>query len=372
MPTVKLILDQRRSKKDGSYPLKLKIYHEEKSVALGTHMSINGADWDTRSQVVKKSHPEHEYLNFQLAKLKHDVLAKLRNLTETNPDGFSFSTLRSYLKPGVNPAVIDHKTGTVKSYWEEHIARLSNAKQFGNMRVHKITMEVLSKEVDLDIPFETITYSFLKDLELSLLKRNLKTNTISVYLRTLRAIYNQAINHDLVPSSSYPFRKFKIRSEQVVPNILTVEDLKNLFELRLPPDDVLYKSWLIAKLSFLLGGINFTDLCHLRTDNIKNGRVVYTRSKTKKLYSILLLPESADILSLLHRPNSDTLLNILSKEDFEKPERIPFIIRDKNKQFNKKLLMDIPDKQTPLFRTILTPHFQLPFLCSTMLLKERG
>ena len=59
--------------------------------------------------------------------------------------------------------------------------------------------------------FEDIDYTFLKNFENDLLQRQVKVNTISIYLRTIRAIFNKAINEEL--TENYPFKKFKIKQQ---------------------------------------------------------------------------------------------------------------------------------------------------------------
>lgn len=50
------------------------------------------------------------------------------------------------------------------------------------------------------------------------------------------------------------------------------------------------------RLSFYLIGINMADLLALTPDNVQQGRIVYTRRKTHRLYSIKIEPEAQTIL----------------------------------------------------------------------------
>ena len=337
MATVKLVLDKRRSRADGTYPILLRIYHERRSLAISSKISVQPTHWNESGEVVKRSHSQYVHYNSKLQQIKNEAFFKLAELAATHAQGYSFSELVSYFKED-DIASAPPKRYTLQSFWEEEIKCMQRAHKYGNLRVYKMALDVLKNECNLDIPFEDVNYSFLKHLESSLLHRNLKINTISVYLRALRAIYNQAINKDIICASKYPFRKFKIKSEKVAPHVMTIDELQRFFQLQLPANHPLYKAWMVAQLSFLLGGINFTDLCLLKKSNISNGRVIYTRSKTGKMYSICLLPKTEDIIDSIIQSKSPTLLNILNADDLSHPERLPYIIRDKNKQYNKKLL----------------------------------
>jgi integrase len=50
-------------------------------------------------------------------------------------------------------------------------------------------------------------------------------------------------------------------------------------------------------LSFLLIGINIGDLCLLRADQMKDGRITYNRRKTHRLYAIKVEPETLDVIN---------------------------------------------------------------------------
>ena len=70
-------------------------------------------------------------------------------------------------------------------------------------------------------------------------------------------------------------------------------------------------------LSFCLIGTNFTDLFKLTPNSLQDNRIIFSRSKTKKIYSIYLHPHPEKILNHYFNPenNPDYLLPILSKGD---------------------------------------------------------
>ena len=74
--------------------------------------------------------------------------------------------------------------------------------------------------------------------------------------------------------------------------------------------------WNYGRLIFLLRGINFTDLALLTRDNIKHGRIIYSRSKTHKMYSVEILPLVQDLIDQYHDPKRLTLFPILTNDEF--------------------------------------------------------
>ena len=59
-----------------------------------------------------------------------------------------------------------------------------------------------------------------------LLIRNVGVNTIGIYLRTIRAIFNKSINERL--TDNYPFKKFRIKQQPTPSRTLTAEELRRI------------------------------------------------------------------------------------------------------------------------------------------------
>ena len=68
MATIKTVLDKRRIKEDGTYPLGVRITHQTKSTFLALQISLPLKYWDTKKQCVKSSHPNAKLLNLNISK----------------------------------------------------------------------------------------------------------------------------------------------------------------------------------------------------------------------------------------------------------------------------------------------------------------
>ena len=78
-----------------------------------------------------------------------------------------------------------------------------------------------------------IDYKLLDKFIHHLQLKGLKQNSISNYLRTIRAIYNKAIKYKLVDRSSYPFYDISIKSQKTANKAITKENLERLISLPL-------------------------------------------------------------------------------------------------------------------------------------------
>jgi integrase len=150
-------------------------------------------------------------------------------------------------------------------------------------------------------------------------------------------MYNQAVNAGVISYSHYPFRAYRIKKAPTVPHPISREEIIRYFRMDLSAQHKYYDSWLLGKLIFLLAGINVADLFQLTEENIKHGRVIYIRSKTKRVISIKLLPEAERIIQHFQRPGAKTLCGVLSEQELENRVKLPYVICQKGKNLNKHL-----------------------------------
>lgn len=149
-----------------------------------------------------------------------------------------------------------------------------------------------------EIPFEKVNVIWLKAFDAYLEKQGVGINTRAIHFRNLRAVFNSAINEDLIGLEYYPFRKFKIASSRKDKESLTEEQLQRLIAYETP-----YPFRRTARdlflLSFYMCGMNLVDLYHL--DRLRDGRAHFVRTKTSgkniNPVSILVQPEAAEIIS---------------------------------------------------------------------------
>ena len=140
--------------------------------------------------------------------------------------------------------------------------------------------------------FEDITAKWLNEFNGYMAKRSPAQNARSIHLRDIRAVFNFAIDEEM--TDLYPFRKFKIKSTPTMKRSLSADDIRMIATMPLLPWQEEYRD--VFMLIFYLIGINIVDLFGLTHENVQNGRIVYTRRKTKRIYSIKIEPEAQEIL----------------------------------------------------------------------------
>jgi len=323
MAAIKFVLDSRRARKDGTFPLVFRVTYNRQYFHIPSGVSINKEEFEPETGLVINN----EKLNIELSKKMLEYRERIYHYLSSIPNG----DLKG-LKQAVENETPEQVT--VASFWLKEINRLNHMKKYGNARVYSHSFHAVSKHINLDIPFHQLTLKHILDLETKLYAQGVSVNGLSVYLRTFRAICNKAIFQDYVGLEWYPFRKYKIRKEKTTPRVLSEHELRKFFQLGIPESHPNYKYWCIGKLLFMLRGINVIDLIQLKPENIKSGRLIYRRAKTGKLYSIKLTPEIQCALNQFIA--GYTLIDILSKDDLESARFLP-IVKQKNKIINKHL-----------------------------------
>jgi integrase len=325
MATIKLTLDTRRAKKNGTYNLVFRITSFKKFKDITTGYSVNKEDFDVSTATIINN----ATFNAQLQELNTHYVNRFRTFMNNNIGSEDLEAIKSYLIGKLPDEV------TIYEFWKEHIESLHIANRSGGARVYKTALSVISKEMDLNVPFKKIGYKDIVSLETSFYKRGLSANGMGAYFRSFKAIVNKAINYEILPNEFYPFKKFKIKKTKTTPRVLTMEEMKSYMKLNLDRSHPLYSTWNIGKLIFMLRGINITDLLLLTQENIVNDRIIYTRKKTGKLYSIQITVEVRKILSEFK--SNITLLGVLNDYDHKDKVKLVEIIIQRRKVINAQL-----------------------------------
>ena len=312
MATLKLVLDSRRKKANGTYPVVFRLTHLTKSTTIPTSLSLSISDWDDKKQRVKKTNQTADTLNYELNKLR---LAYQEGLMKVDSNSqIDVTTIKNMITGKVEPkARLDFFAFAAKE-----IQALLATNKVGNAIIYECAVNSLKGFVNNPrLKFEQINYRLLVDYEAYLVKKKLKTNSIANYMRTLRAIYNKSVKTDNTSLEHYPFKSYSIKHERTIAKVLTKENFDKITALELSKDSPEYLSRAIFMLTFNLIGISFADLVTLKPSDLVDGRIVYRRKKTKRVYSIKLNHFAEAIISELNvlYPASPYLLPLLNSVD---------------------------------------------------------
>ena len=259
MASLKLLLDTRRVKSDGTFNLIYRITHLRKVYTINSGVSLKKEYWNINDTEVYRLHPNSKLINLKLNKdyfLLQDGILRL-------DDEFTIEKLRNVFS-GVEEK---NKPISFKVFSDRLISQMHESKRTGNALVYQTAVNrFLQFYYKEDLFISDITYKLLEEFIHSLKVQGLKINSISNYLRSLRAIYNRAIKEKLVERSEYPFYDIKIKVEKTQKRAVSNEDILKLKNARVETGSASWRALNYFFLSYYLIGISFTDLAYLKKE----------------------------------------------------------------------------------------------------------
>jgi site-specific recombinase XerD len=175
-------------------------------------------------------------------------------------------------------------------YAQARTEMLTKEKRLSYALSYQNTISLLKQYTGRDtLLFKEITRQFLGGFDEFLQSRESKINTIRVYMVNIRAIFNHAINNDVVKGELFPFRKYKIKSEKAVKRSLEILHIQKLMVGPYFPSQ--QRSVDVFMMIFFLAGINIKDLLYLKHSDFTDGRIRYRRAKTGAEFNIKVFPE---------------------------------------------------------------------------------
>ena len=192
----------------------------------------------------------------------------------------------------------------LRLYMPEVIGMLKREGKFPAMHVYACTLrsyekfcaeERHPKNATASLSMQEIfTPERLKEYEDWLAGQQSSPNTISTYMRTLQAVYNRWMSPGIEGYNPVLFKDVYTKVESRTKRALTAEQMEQLRNtdfsvLTLRQQQVLTYFLLM----FMLRGMPFIDLAHLRKSDLRNRRITYRRHKTGKLMVVDVPPDEA-------------------------------------------------------------------------------
>ena len=305
---------------NGEHPLMLRVCMNGKKKYVSLGISVKSQYWDFEKNKPKRNCPNRErilkVINEQEQRYSEQILE-----FSTEQREYSLATL-------IEATTTTQKVKTVGELFNEYIAQLKDEGRLGYaLSVQQVCNSLLKYRGHLDIYFSEIDVNWLKAYESWLRRCNLADNTIGIRFRTLRAVYNLALAEGIVKVDCYPFKKYKVSKlhKETAKRAITKEQVKQVIEYDVSRARF-YKRLAVDMFTFsyLMGGINFTDMAFLTDKNFDGERLVYIRQKTKKLIMLPLQEKAVEIVNRYRSSQRKYVFPVLDNR-----ERTPRQIRNR-------------------------------------------
>lgn len=183
------------------------------------------------------------------------------------------------------------------------IVALRESGKLGTAHIYRSTFRALKLYWgDRSLVFSRLTASWLKGFESFLRGRGCKWNTVSTYMRVLRAVYNRALSRGVAPYVPLLFRDVYTGTRSNCKRSVSADELSTVFShksvaCKSLPSGLRFTYGLFV-LMFMLRGMPFVDIAYLRKCDLHANRIVYRRRKTGRMLSVYLTPEVRRLISL--------------------------------------------------------------------------
>lgn len=261
-----LYLDTRRAKKDGTFPLKLRVTYQRKRKYYNLPYSFTPQDF----QKITGEKPRGQWKDLKLELSL--IEGKAKEIIKSLPV-FSFSDFEvRFLNKGGRTltAYFDRKIKEL-----EQSGRVETALSYRSARGSLVNF--LHKET---IRFDDITPERLRKYEAWMLSRGNSPTTVGIYLRNVRHLFNEAIRQG--EKIRYPFGRgllYKIPAPRSIKKALSLSDIVKIFKYKPETSSEYYCRDLWA-FSYLCAGINVKDIALLKYENISGEFLHFRRAKT--------------------------------------------------------------------------------------------
>ncbi|MDE6384037.1 MAG: site-specific integrase [Paramuribaculum sp.] len=163
-----------------------------------------------------------------------------------------------------------------------------------------------------DIMLDRLSTAIMEEYEAWHTRRGIQPNTISFYNRILRAVYNRAVEEEVI-ENRYPFRHVYTGVDKTVKRALPLSIIRKINNLDLSGVPAMAYARDMFMLSFMLRGMSFIDMAFLRKSDLRGGRLTYRRRKTGQTLVVAWTPEMQCIVDRYPQNAMEYLLPIIRK-----------------------------------------------------------
>lgn len=196
-------------------------------------------------------------------------------------------------------------------------------RQLGKIRTSETYTATLKSFMEFreehDVPLDSVNSDLMLLYEAHLKAKGVRMNTISFYMRILRAVYNRAVEKELTPQK-YPFRHVYTRVDKTVKRAVPVKVIKALKELNLSMKSSLDFARDMFMFSFYTRGMSFVDMAYLKKTDLQNGILTYCRRKTGQRLTVKWEKCMEEIIKKYPSNSSTYLLPIIKEQGNERKQ----------------------------------------------------
>lgn len=192
---------------------------------------------------------------------------------------------------------------------------INNQKSLGKIRTSETYSSALNSfkrfRAHRDLSLKDIDSDLMVAYEVYLRSSGVSPNSSSFYMRNLRAIYNRAVEKELV-IQRFPFRYVYTGVDKTLKRAIPLKAIKQIKALDLSTTPTLDFARDMFLFSFYTRGMSFVDMAYLRKKDLCGGMLSYRRRKTDQQLFVKWERCMQDIIDKYDTTGSSYLLPIIT------------------------------------------------------------
>ena len=300
------------------------VTHRRATQQITTNIRLQPDEWDAIGEQVVISVADKSIIQ---NRIDSDIALLKRIVKDLDGSGVTYSVgdiIKRYKSPECHVFVLD--------FMKNQIRLMRNANRLGTALNYEKTMKNIAEFLGgVNLPFSAMTEQLIADYNAFLVQRGMVRNSISFYMRIMRAVYNKAVRQKLV-EQSHPFTEVYTGIDRTRKRAVSESVISQLYKLKLTEGTPLALARDIFIFSYCTRGMAFVDIAYLKKENIQNGVICYARRKTGQLLSVRIEPSIQRIIARYSSALSPYVFPILtSTETKEAYEEYQVAINNHNR-----------------------------------------
>ena len=285
-PTAAVVLDTRRQKANGTYPIRLRLtYQRERKYYTIKLDDLTSNDWEKLKILGKLKDKRLIEIRSKIG----DYESLARNVIKTIPR-FTFARFEEGF---FTDHSIDAKSSAddIFQMFKEVAEKLRQQGRVSTATGYDTAANSL-RTFQGKLRVSDVTSAFLEDYESEQRRQGKSPTTVGIYLRNLRAIVRIAQKMKLLTDDEYPFGKgrYEIPAARNIKKALKLSEIEKIYNYQTEEGSAAHRAKDFWLFSYLCNGINVKDICRLRWKDVSNDNITFIRAKTARTKKSELKP----------------------------------------------------------------------------------
>ena len=320
------------------------VIHNRVVRQIYTDYKLFASEWDCHSEAVNLHliSSKDERNNYLLS-----ISSRIRwDKDRLNKIIYTLSQSGTFVADDIVVRFLNRQEQSFNDYICLQIARLKRLGKIRTSETYTAALRSFSGFMnDKEVLFDQLNADLIAEYEAYLKGRGNSPNTVSFYMRILKAVYNRAVEDGLT-EQRHPFKSVYTGVEKTLKRAISLNDLKHIkgLDLSLKPNlDFARDMFLFC---FYTRGMSFIDMAYLRKKDLQNGILSYRRRKTGQQLFLKWERCMQEIVDKYPINETEYLLPIITKrdEDYRKQytnelHRVNHLLKKIGKQLDLPILL---------------------------------